>query len=287
MTTKTDLLDALKALSWPDLGLEGEPDQISTFIGVGQARWRDIVGVLRVPIGHLIGAASGSERTLRALEPVAAEVDHLLDEIAQDTGVRLPPELFARAAREATSLIPHLLGTLALAGFLVVAAFAEMIKEEYGDDIEWFLFGAPREAAAYRALHEDADVRHFLRVFGNGGELGLSEHLAGYEFPVEELETEVRSTDLLDKTFPELHQWREETVRAAYTVAEYRAREKREDSRAQAIACLSAAELLQFARAADRPRGFAVGDEVTYRRLENARKRARRHVERLQRNAQN
>lgn len=285
MITTTDPLDALKVLPWPDLGLDGEPDQVAAFLRTARNRWEEIVGALKVPIPVLFFAAEGDAQALRELEPAGASVDQLLREIAQETGVRLPPELFARAAREATSLIPHLLQMLMVAGLLVVRAVVETIRREYGDDIKWCLFGSPKEAAAYRALHEDADVRHFLRVFGNGGELGLAEHLAGYEFPVQELEAEVRSIDLLDKTLPELHEWREETIRAAYTVAEYQAGEKRKDSPAQAVAQLSPAELLKFARAADKPRGFAGGDEVTHRRLENARKRTRRRVERLQQDA--
>ena len=259
---------------------------MAAFVRTARDRWQEIVDALKAPIAVLFFAAEGDAQALRDLEPAGASVDQLLGKIAQETGVRVPPELFARAAREASPLIPHLLGVLMLTGLLLVWAFVETIKEEYGEDFKWFLFGPPQEAAAYRALFEDADVRHLLRVFGNAGELGLAEHLAGYEFPIEELEAEVRATDWMDKTFPELHDWRETTVRAAYTVAEYRACETGDDARAQAVAALSPGELLQFARVDANPRGFAAGNEVTYRRLENARKWARRHVKHLQRDAQ-
>ena len=87
-------------------------------------------------------------------------------------------------------------------------------------------------------------------------------------------------------TMPALRQWRDSTVDAAYTVAEYLASDKSRDARAQALAELPREDLLLFARADNAPRGFAGGERAEYRRLENARKRAPRHVDRVRRDAQ-
>jgi len=100
-----------------------------------------------------------------------------------------------------------------------------------------------------------------------------------------------KSLDLL--SIPELHKWRERWVDAAYQVAEYLAGRTREaelvalsrgdelddSQQAAASATLTPAELLLMFAVADKPRGYAGGDERIYQAIQTIRTRLRRRLE--------
>lgn len=184
-----------------------------------------------------------------------------------------------------------------------------------------FILGPPAEARAWRALREDGDAEHFVRVFGAAGEGALIERIGGVELPAAEFAAEAARCDehRIDEcriddqqltgargerdddppcfdwmTVPEVHQWRRTWVGACMDVAKYLAERANRDAlaalardvdpdtaEASAVNELGRADLLLLAAASAHPRGFAARDPALYTRIQAIRKRARRRAEKF------
>lgn len=270
------------------LDVEGSPAQTEAFLGTLADRWREILDPFgTVSIGRLGAASRRHEGAIRSLEPQMADVDRVLEEVAAETGVEIEPSVLARASREASPLIPRVLEFVAQGGRAVLAGLLERLEAEYGGDPLGILFGTPAEARAWRALMDHSDAEHFLRVFGGaGGEGALAERVAGFELPVEAFAERAARKDWDEYTVPELREWRDVWVEAAYMVAEALATQRRPslrpfahgeepDEATEVVAALESKELLIAAASAVRPRGYAEQEAGATRELENLRRRAR------------
>jgi hypothetical protein len=274
------------------LGLKGRPEQIAAFAEGLTDRWREILGPFgSVSIGRTRAASAGHEGAIRSLEATMAEIDVVLAETAAETGVEVESHVLARAAREASPLIPKVLEIVASGIVEVLKTALARLEEEYDGDPTGILFGSPEEARAWRALMDQSDAEHFLRVFGGRtGEDALAERAAGFELPVEAFAKRAAHKDWDDATVPELFEWRDIWTEAAYLVAEALAarrtpplasfmRGEDPDEAAEVVAALEPEEMLLAAASAVRPRGYAEKEEGTIRELENLRRRARRQLD--------
>lgn len=272
-------------------GLKGHPDQITAFAEMLIERWRQVLRPFgSVSIGRTRAAAAGHEGAIRSLEPTMAEIDHVLAETAAETGVEIEPHVLARAARETSPLVPKVLEMVACGVVEVLKTALEGLEAAYDGDPAGILFGSPEEARAWRALMEQSDAEHFLRVFGRGtGEGALAERVAGFELPVEAFAKRAAHKDWDELTLPELFEWRDIWTEAAYLVAEFVATRQKPslesfmrgedpDEAVDVVAALEPEELLLAAASNVRPRGYAGKEEGTARELENLRRRARRRL---------
>lgn len=192
------------------------------------------------------------------------------------------------------------------------------LMEAYDGEPGGILYGTPQEARAWRALRDDGDVAHFLRIFDLAGDNALLEQLEGLA-PLEVFRAEVawrdhrrmtkeemkhglagapgeRESPCFDwMSLAELHRWRETFVGAYRTMAEIqhewahqtdmaalaRGGEPADDPKIRALRDLEPADLLLLAAAERNPRGVANRDAAVYQRIQTLRRRVQRRAEKF------